>query len=290
MFSSPIVANPQIAELPTAGGERAGLGQGFFDRPDAVARVSRGRDERAYNVRLEQIGYNMYYGGNGAYLYQPIPKCGCTTIKTLLLQMEGLPVDESHWRRHQKEYNGFRGTNHLTLQEQRDIFEGRTDTFKFVMVRCPYARLASAYRDKILLHPAAYLIRKIRKSAAEQGTPLSDPITFEQFVSVLSRQSLDEMDPHYRPQYYEGRFGLVKYDFIGRIEAMPRDLVYVFEQIGAPESLIMRVNERHNAVASSSKLWEAVSREVQRLFLATFEIDFDTLQYPHRLCLPSSLD
>jgi len=236
-----------------------------------------------YTVRLEKIGYHMYYGGDGAYLYQPIPKCACTTIKTLLLKVEGLPVDDNVWRRHQKEYNRFPGTRHLPIQEQLDIFEGSTDTFKFVFVRNPYARLASAYCDKILLNPAAYLIRKIRKSAVELGAELSDPITFEQFVSVVSRQSLEEMDPHCRPQYYEGRFATVKYDFIGRVEAMPGDLVYAFERIGAPEAIIARVNERHNVAGSSCEVWETVSPEVHRRFLSTFEIDFDTLQYPRRL-------
>ena len=197
--------------------------------------------------------------------------------------MEGLPVDDNVWRRHQKEYNYFPGTNHLTIQEQLDIFEGRTGTFKFVIVRNPYARLASAYCDKIRSNPAAYLIRKIRKSAADQGTMLSDPITFEQFVTVVSRQPLGEMDAHCRPQYYEGRFAIVKYDFIGRMEAMPRDLVHALERIGAPDSIIARVNERHNVAGSSSKLWEAVSPEVHRLFLATFGIDFDALQYTCRL-------
>jgi len=239
--------------------------------------------ETGYTVRLEKIGYHMYYGGGGAYLYQPIPKCACTTIKTLLLQVEGLPVDDNVWRRHQKEYNGFPGTNHLTIQEQLDIFEGRSDTFKFVIVRNPYARLASAYCDKILLHPAAYLIRKIRKSAADQGTLLSDPITFEQFVSIVSCQRLEEMDPHCRPQYYEGRFGTVKYDFIGRVEAMPRDLVYALERIGAPELIIARANDRYNVAGSPLDLWETVSSEVRRLFLAAFGIDFDVLQYPRRL-------
>lgn len=239
--------------------------------------------ESEYTVRPEQIGYHIYYGGGGEYLYQPVPKCACTTIKTLLLQIEGLPVDKNHWRRHQKEYNKFPGTNHLTLREQLDIFEGRTDTFKFVVVRNPYARLASAYTDKILVNPAPHLIRKIRKSAAEQGTVLSDPITFEQFVSVVSRQSLKDMDPHCRPQYYEGRFGLVKYDFVGRMESTHRDLVYAFKRIGAPESLIARVDERHNVAGSTTELWETLSPEVLRLFLTTFEIDFDTLQYSREL-------
>ena len=246
--------------------------------------------ETEYTVRLEKIGYHMYYGGDGDYLYQPIPKCACTTIKTLLLQVEGLPVDSNVWRRHQKEYNCFPGTRHLTIQDQLDIFEGRTDTFKFVFVRNPYARLASAYCDKIMLNPAAYLIRKIRRSAVELGIELSDSITFEQFVSVVSQQSLEEMDPHCRPQYYEGRFAIVKYDFIGRVEAMPGDLVYAFERIGAPESIISRVNERYNVAGSSLDLWDTVRPEVHRRFLATFDIDFDTLQYPRRLPRAPSSD
>jgi len=239
--------------------------------------------EAGYIIRLDEIGYHMYYGGEGAYLYQPIPKCACTTIKTLLLELEGLPIDDNIWRRHQKEYNRFPGTNHLTIQEQIDIFEGRTDTFKFVIVRNPYTRLASCYCNKIRSNSTPYMIRKIRKSAASQGILLSDPITFQQFVTVVSRQNLEEMDPHYRPQYYEGHFALVKYEFIGRLEAMPCDLVYALERIGAPEPIIARVNERYNVGGPNIELWETVSPDVRRLFLATFDIDFDALQYPRRL-------
>jgi hypothetical protein len=246
-----------------------------------AAREVAGRS--GYAARAGQIGYHMYYGGGGAYLYQPIPKCACTTIKTLLLKIEGLPVDENVWRRHQKEYNGFPGTSHLPVPEQLDVFEGRTNTFKFVIVRNPYARLASAYCDKILLKPAPYMIRKIRKAAAEQGAALSDPITFEEFVGVVSRQSIADMDPHYRPQYHEGRFAIVKFDFIGRMEAMPHDLVFALESIDAPEAIIARANERNNANGSSLEIWETVSPEVRRLFLATYDVDFETLQYPRRL-------
>jgi hypothetical protein len=255
-----------------------------IDRRAAMSKALREAvDQTGYTLRLGKIGYHMYYGGHGTYLYQPIPKCACTTIKTLLLRAEGLPVDDNIWRRHQKEYNGFPGTHQLTIQEQLDIFEGRTNTFKFVIVRNPYTRMASAYSDKIRLNPTPYLIRNIRKSAASQGTVLSDQITFEQFVTVVSCQSLVEMDHHWRPQYYEGRFAFVKYDFVGRMETMPNDLVYALERIGAPESIIARANERINVAGSSVKLWRAVSPEVQRLFLATFNIDFDALQYARRL-------
>jgi hypothetical protein len=248
-----------------------------------IARHAQREQSAGYAPALQKIGYDMYYGGQGAYLYQPIPKNACTTIKTLLLRLEGLPVDENVWRRHQKEYNRFPGTNHLPLQQQLDIFEGRTDTFKFAVVRNPYARLASAYYDKILINPAPYLIRNLRKSAVEQGVELSDPMTFPQFVHAVCRQTVAEMNPHYRPQYYEGRFAIVKFDFIGRMETLPHDLMYAFECIGAPEALIARVHEKNNVAGSKLDVWENVPAELLRLFLATFEIDFDLLQYPRTL-------
>jgi dermatan 4-sulfotransferase 1 len=236
-----------------------------------------------YEVGLKKIGYDMYYGGRGSYLYQPIPKNACTTIKTLLLQVEGLPVDDNWWHRHQKEYNGFPGTNHLPLEKQLDVFEGRTDTFKFVFVRNPYARLASAYIDKIRKNVVPHIVKKIRFSAAQFGIALSDPVTFTQFVNIVCRQSLTEMDQHWYPQFYAGRFGIVNFDFIGRMEALDTDLTYVLERIGAEESVFARAQFRHNETGSSAELWNTVPSDVQRLFLKIFGIDFDVLKYPRRI-------
>src|SRR5208283_5430989 len=118
-------------------------------------------------IRIDRIGYDMYYGGNGRYLYQPIPKNACTKIKSLLLQIEGLPVDTEWWHVHQKEYNGFPGTHKLALDEQIDVYAGRTDTFKFVFIRNPYAKMASAYLDKIRKNVAPHIVHKIRTCAAQ---------------------------------------------------------------------------------------------------------------------------
>src|SRR5208283_3519657 len=179
---------------------------------ESVLRTTKAAPESAYGfarnsvadkiqsvVRLERIGYDMYFGGNGRYLYQPIPKNGCTKIKSLLLQIENMPVDSNWWHVHQKEYNGFPGTHNLTLYEQLDIFHGRTDTFRFVFVRNPYARLASAYFDKLRKNIAPHIVRKIKTYARQNRIPLSDPITFSEFVTLVSHQSVTDMDSHFRP-------------------------------------------------------------------------------------------
>lgn len=271
--------NPVQGRSPKPG-ERAVRGR---KPPAGIARAPRGGKHSQYKVGWEHIGFSVYYGGGGAYLYQPIPKCACTTIKTLLLELEGLPAIEDTWRRHQKIHNNFPGTANLSNQEQLDIFEGRTDTFKFVIVRNPYARLASVYLDKFLKLSDSYWIGQIREAAHRQGISLSDEITFEEFVGVVARQSYGEMDPHWRPQFFEGRFETIKFDFVGRMETMPDDLIYALDRIGAPEHIVQRATERYNSTGSDLAIWEAVSPALRKLYLDKFAVDFEVLQYHRRL-------
>jgi hypothetical protein len=168
---------------------------------------------------------------------------------------------------------------------------GRTDTFKFVIVRNPFTRLASAYRDKLVTKPLPVWTDQIRRSAQIYDIPLSPQVTFAEFVAVVSRQTVKEMDIHWRLQYYQGRFDAIKFDFIGRFENMPADLVYMLERIGAPRSMIERASERHNESggATDVELWRSVPADLRQRFVEAFAIDFDTLGYAHELPQPGKV-
>jgi predicted O-methyltransferase YrrM len=231
------------------------------------------------------LSESCYYSKRGNYLYRAIPKCACTVVKTALLTLEGLPLDPNPSRRHSKKLNGFPGTERLTPEEEGDLFAGRTDTFKFVIVRDPYSRLASAYSDKITKGYSKrghFWIEKITKSAAEQNVKLSDKITFEEFVRVVSAQPFREMDIHWRQQYHVARFDLIKFDFIGRTEAISTDLGYILERLKAPADIMHRAVQPLNISGASMAMWSTVSADVRKAFLKQFAIDFDTLRYPLR--------
>jgi len=237
------------------------------------------------NLNTETVAYNVYYGGGGKYLYQSIPKCACTSIKTVLLELEGLPVDDDEWKRHQKDRNKFPGADGLTPRQLNELFRDKTDTFKFVIVRDPYTRLASAYQDKIKMVTklrAKYWQDLIKASAEEQGVTLSDQITFDEFVQVVSHQSIEEMDAHWRPQYFEGRFGIIKFNFVGHMEMLHSDLPYILERIGAPQHLLDKAAAPQNVTGAHMAMWDTVKPETRRAYLKTFAIDFDTLRYPYR--------
>ena len=237
------------------------------------------------NLDTDTVAYNVYYGNGGRYMYQSIPKCACTTIKTILLEFEGLHVDENEWKRHQKDNNKFPGANGLTERQLNELFRDKTKTFKFVVVRDPYTRLASAYKDKIRMETklrAKYWLNIIKEAALEQGIKLSAEPTFEEFVHVVSQQPIEQMDSHWRQQYFEGRFGIIKYNFVGHVEMLHCDLPYILEQIDAPEHLHKKAAEQHNVTGAQMAIWDSVSPEVRQKFMKAFEIDFDTLRYPYR--------
>jgi hypothetical protein len=90
------------------------------------------------------------------------------------------------------------------------------------------------------------------------------------------------MDSHWRQQYFEGRFGIIKFNFVGHVEMLHCDLPYILERIGAPEHLRKRGSEQHNVTGAQLDIWDSVSPEIRQKFMKAFEIDFDTLRYPFR--------
>jgi predicted O-methyltransferase YrrM len=257
--------------------------------PDPVARPAR---------RNQMVSAGTYYSARGNYLYRAIPKCACSTVKNALIELEGLPLDPNPTRRHNKKFNKFPGTEALSAAEEEALFAGRTRDFKFTMVRDPYARLASAYSDKIGGHyngkRGTIWVDQIKQSAAAQGITLSEKITFEEFVRVVAGQTRHEMDVHWRQQYHIARFDLIKFDFVGCTETAALDLTYILERIKAPAEIMHRAIEPLNVTGSGLAMWSTVGAATRRAFLKTFQIDFDTLRYPVRhasvLFLPVNQD
>jgi hypothetical protein len=245
----------------------------------AVTPIGAGAGE--YQVPWEAVGCHVYYGGEGRYLYQPIPSSGCANVRPLLHELEGLVETDTGSERN-GDQSKFPDASHLSPEQQRDLYEGRTNTFKFVIVQNPYTRLANVYRDKIQAD-RPYFVKQIRRAAAEQCAALGEAIGFEEFVRIVSSQNIKDMDSHWRPQYHEGRFATIRFDFVGREERVPDDLIYALERIGTPDAVIDKATERSKPREPELAIWRGVSPDVRGMFLDRFAIDFEVLRYPHRL-------
>src|SRR4051812_30438778 len=92
---------------------------------------------------------------------------------------------------------------------------------KFCVVRHPYSRLISCYRDKFEREPkgASY-----RRKMRELRLPLGRGISFDEFLEAVSKQPQELMNSHWRIQYYNVFMDIIQYDEIIRYEELPEQL------------------------------------------------------------------
>ena len=99
--------------------------------------------------------------------------------------------------------------------------------FVFTFVRNPFARMLSAYLNKIVHHrdPSVW-----GRFAARHG--LGDaPLPFREFLELVARTPPAQMDMHWRPQSHTVAPHAVAYDFVGSMERFEEDLGLVLTRI-----------------------------------------------------------
>lgn len=185
-------------------------------------------------------------------VYAFIPKAACTSIKSWLLRYSGecpevaeqYAAAERNGTKppdaHRAMYDRFNPRNYSALEIQRALIDPAY--FKFTFVRHPLRRLVSSYLDKIvnareIAHPliaAGQLAQGC--SQASLGSWWRAPridaersLSFREFVGAFAAADQEALEIHFRPQHRLLR-GL-EFDFIGKIENLPRDFEVVQKRL-----------------------------------------------------------
>lgn len=119
-------------------------------------------------------------------IYSFIPKNGCSTLRLSLALANGCieSINDFNWIH----------KNNGTFSADLDSL--LTAKYTFTVLRCPYARLASAYLDKIA---GQNLNPRQRANFIERKVDV-DVLTFADFIHLLKQQSVRKSDIHWRPQ------------------------------------------------------------------------------------------
>lgn len=119
-------------------------------------------------------------------VYSFIPKNACTTLRLSLAVGNGCVTDLNDWT--------WIHMNNGTFQA--DLRDLATAPFTFTVLRCPHARLASVFLDKILMRGAEYW----ELFHAEGDTLDHDSLTFRDFVALMLKPGRLRSNIHWRPQ------------------------------------------------------------------------------------------
>lgn len=242
----------------------------------AVDKISNQYPHLSESDIYSRLRYSTFVNFNRRYLYFEVPKAACTTIKSILHKVERLPPITpfvgplSEVSRelfiHDRDQFELPSLVDFDDKKQREILE-LDDVFRFTVVRNPYGRLQSGWRDKVLTcQPLVRNLYLRLKGSLPTPRQASSFISFAEFLEFISTESPDDWDPHWRIQADHLFLKALNFSHIGKVEEIEKTVELFCNKTGfssAPsdgirnESLgIMRYDE-----TLAARTWDLYERD-----------------------------
>jgi hypothetical protein len=208
-----------------------------------------------------------------AFFYVAVPKAASSSIRWFFWRLRGTdPAQLPHGAAHVGS-GPYTDLASLSPARARSVLRG-DETFRFTFVRNPYARLASAYRDKIA--------RRFHGGVASEHLDLlgfsSECLpSFADFVGRVLRQDDMAADHHWMAQHRLAMTEVLDYHLIGKVETFADDFAKVLSRIGLPGELLDTVELRNPTSADERSLvpclyTDDLAERVYRRFRRDFEM------------------
>ena len=175
--------------MPFPKGDRGSRTEGIYNKYNMVRFLKYSasdygalRQNRKHNF-AQSHSLHIYQSNS---IYSFIPKNACSTMRTSIAYANGC-IDRP------EDFNWIHKNNHTFNPDLSDLI---CADYTFVILRCPYARLASVYLDKIVSkYPPAWNFYDLIKRNTEL-----DNLSFTDFVETLAQKEVLNGDIHWRPQ------------------------------------------------------------------------------------------
>jgi hypothetical protein len=218
-----------------------------------------------------------------------MPKVGCSNLKRIFVVMEGLYPSVEKVNIHIMNQEIVRLDNKKFTKEQQEYM--LKNFYKFMIVRDPFERLVSAYRNKwqnkrnveLHAHLGKTIIEKYRYNNTRTVETGND-VSFTEYARYLIDSPAWEVNEHWM-QYEElCRPCNVKYDFIASIDTLSRDVTHAMRQIHASETKHHLVHMRDTPLTKSKQTTADFLKELPKKYfdqlLVIYKTDHELFGYP----------
>jgi tetratricopeptide (TPR) repeat protein len=212
------------------------------------------------------------------YMYFEVPKAGCTSMKWLLHSIEGMPpirhFGNSQWEARREMFihdrANLRIPSLLDLDDPTQEFVLTSPEFmRFTVVRNPYTRVESAWRDKVrLCAPWFGRYTMAIRGKLPTGKDPTSLVSFREFVTWVSWQDAQNCDHHWRLQAAHTCRGALNFSHVGRLEDFSSTVRAFLTHLRATE----RQQERAmNITTPTSEYDEEIAKAVYGIYREDFE-------------------
>lgn len=201
------------------------------------------------------------------YLFTKNEKAGNNTARMTLQSMEAGGEVPKGFQSQRRATGPLLQPSDLALAHIDDINE--RGLLRFAIVRNPYSRILSCYLNKI-----ERATRKKDKFLRRAG--LSADGGFKDFVGAVVRQRPEDMDPHWRTQFYNIYADIIDYDTLIKFERYDDEVAKLLETLYGASSI---VNVRKGETNAATLIEQYFDREIIRMVNDGFAVDFERFGY-----------
>lgn len=234
---------------------------------------------------INQILRSFHISLRNRLVYLPIGKVANSSIKAFLFQAEAaslsIPMPKKFMPTQRTVHNPYYGPLLKAYQLPARVIETALTSdkyFRFVFVRNPYDRLLSCFLDRVSAPGSGSNRRALQLANKEEG----DRISFDDFVIGIRNAAIKDMDPHWRPQYYEAGFDCLTYSFVGKFESLESDLKHVIARIYGHEAVqALKLSENYSPATTlaKSRLKEFYTDRALAVVNEIYDRDFKEFNY-----------
>ena len=167
-------------------------------------------------------------------VYCSVPKMASTTFRQFLwmLNVPDVPF-RSHTEQEYHDKTGIRHLRQLSSDERKRVLK---EYFKVIVVRHPFDRLYSAWKDKLSSRNSIFLqrtliaannyVKRVNLSRSQEFDQSRESITFQQFANLVSKRfNSGFSNSHWVSVYQHCLPCNIRYDHVIRLETLSRDVV-----------------------------------------------------------------
>jgi hypothetical protein len=218
----------------------------------------------------ERFNSAIFISPKREFLFTKNEKCGNNTARLTLQHLAAerpLPPgfrDANRWAAPMLQ------PSDLALRRVEDL--NRLIPFKFAIVRNPYARTLSCYLSKFAgERPKESLARRL-------GTQSS--VSFAEFVARVCDQTPEQMDPHWRIQYFNIYCDRLHYDRFVAFENYEQEFAALMQRFFGRSEMH---NVRKGALRAELRLADYYTPALATAVREKYALDFQTFGYSTEL-------